>query len=184
MPTICIFRIFSIGDLRSGQFLYLSITYKSMGEKPNPFYTHQAGGFTINWVKLGYWWWSKCKFWSVTFIEVTWVHWGHQQGFANNSRLKRARDMGVVALCLSCHGASIDMQRDLFGQYVTWWSNVDLTWCQILTWLFKVTVYIYQRALTRGTQWCPNYSASFLTSTVICQKCHKQLFWSFLTSRA
>ena len=38
----------------------------------------------------------------------------HQQALANNSRLKRAGDMGVVSLCLYCHDASIDMQHDLF----------------------------------------------------------------------
>ena len=46
---------------------------------------------------------------------------GHQQAFANNSRLKRATDMGVVSLCLSCHDASTDMQQDLHG------STCDLT---------------------------------------------------------
>ena len=40
---------------------------------------------------------------------------GHQQVYANNSRLKRARDMGGVPLCLYCHDALTDMQHDLFG---------------------------------------------------------------------
>ena len=47
---------------------------------------------------------------------------GHQQVLANNSRLKRARDMGVVSLCLYCRDASTDMQHDLFG------STFDLRW--------------------------------------------------------
>ena len=38
----------------------------------------------------------------------------HQQALANNLRLKRAGDMGVVSLFLCCHDASIDMQHDLF----------------------------------------------------------------------
>ena len=41
------------------------------------------------------------------------VNRGHQQVFANSSRLKRATDMGVVSLCLSCQDASTDMQHDL-----------------------------------------------------------------------
>ena len=40
---------------------------------------------------------------------------GHQQVLGNNSRLKRARDMGMVSLCLYCHEASTDMEHDLFG---------------------------------------------------------------------
>ena len=38
---------------------------------------------------------------------------GHQQVFANNSRLKRATDLGMVSLCSSCQDASPDMQHDL-----------------------------------------------------------------------
>ena len=40
---------------------------------------------------------------------------GYQQILANNSRLKRARDVGIASLCLYCQDASIDMQHDLFG---------------------------------------------------------------------
>ena len=40
---------------------------------------------------------------------------GHQQIFANNSRLERATDMGLVSLCSSCQDASPDMQHDLLG---------------------------------------------------------------------
>ena len=40
------------------------------------------------------------------------VNRGHQQ--VHSSRLKRATDMGVVSLCLSCRDASTDMQHDLF----------------------------------------------------------------------
>ena len=38
---------------------------------------------------------------------------GHQQVFANDSRLNRATDIGVVSLCLSCRDASTDVQHDL-----------------------------------------------------------------------
>ena len=40
---------------------------------------------------------------------------GHQQVFANNSRLKRVTDVGVVSLCSSCQDTSPDMQHDLLG---------------------------------------------------------------------
>ena len=39
----------------------------------------------------------------------------HQQFCVNKSRLKRAADMGVVSLCLSCEDASTDMQHDLLA---------------------------------------------------------------------
>ena len=38
------------------------------------------------------------------------VNRGHQQIFANNSRLKGATNIGVLSLCLSCQDASTDMQ--------------------------------------------------------------------------
>ena len=40
---------------------------------------------------------------------------GHQQIFANKSRLKRATDTGLISLSLSCQDASPDMQHDLLG---------------------------------------------------------------------
>ena len=42
------------------------------------------------------------------------VNRGHEQAFANRSRLKSATDMGMVSLYLSCQDASTDMQHDLF----------------------------------------------------------------------
>ena len=49
--------------------------------------------------------------------KVVWGHRGHQQVFADNLRLRRARDMKVVSMCLSRQHASTDMQlgssRDL-----------------------------------------------------------------------
>ena len=49
--------------------------------------------------------------------KVVWGHRGHQQFFADNLRLRRARDMKVVSMCLSRQYASTDMQlgsrRDL-----------------------------------------------------------------------
>ena len=40
--------------------------------------------------------------------------------------------------------------------------HVTLTWGQIFTCLFKVTMFMLRRALTRGTGWWPNYATSFL----------------------
>ena len=49
--------------------------------------------------------------------KVVWGHRGHQQVFADNLRLRRARDIEVVSMCLSRQYASTDMQlgssRDL-----------------------------------------------------------------------
>ena len=49
--------------------------------------------------------------------KVVWGHRGHQQVFADNLRLRRARDMKVVSMCFSRQYASTDMQlgssRDL-----------------------------------------------------------------------
>ena len=49
--------------------------------------------------------------------KVVWGHRGHQQVFADNLRLRRARDMKVVLMCLSRQYASTYMQfgssRDL-----------------------------------------------------------------------
>ena len=42
--------------------------------------------------------------------KVVWGHRGHQQVFADNLRLRRARDMKVVSMCLSRQYASTDMQ--------------------------------------------------------------------------
>ena len=47
---------------------------------------------------------------------------GTNRFLANNSRLKRARDKGLVSMWLYCHDASTDIQHDLFG------STFDLMW--------------------------------------------------------
>ena len=60
--------------------------------------------------------------------KVVWGHRGHQQVFADNLRLERARDMKVVSMCLSRQYASLICN---LGQAVT------LTWGQILTLTFQ-----------------------------------------------
>ena len=73
VPTKRMSRNFYFGDLRSGQFCDLHII--GNGRKSRTLLC--ASGpviFIMNWVMLGYYWWSRCKFWSVTFIEVLWGH--------------------------------------------------------------------------------------------------------------
>ena len=85
---------------------------------------------------------------------VIWHHPSNQQVLANNSQLKRATGMDVVALCLYCHDQSTDLQHELLG------STCDLRWPwpEVKYWPdpFKVIMYMVWRALTRGTHWCPN----------------------------
>ena len=57
--------------------------------------------------------WSRCKFWSVTFIDAIWGPLKSPRVLCNNSRSKTDRDVDVISLYLSCHGASTDMQHDL-----------------------------------------------------------------------
>ena len=90
-----------------------------MGEKPNPSFTDQAPLFyhELSYVRL--------LLMMQVQISVGALHRdrlgsygltrGHQQVWANNSRLKRARDIGVVSLCLYFHDESTDMHYDLFG---------------------------------------------------------------------
>ena len=94
-----------------------------MGEKLTPSDMHQIHLFYSKKAILDHCWWSRCKFWLVTFIEVIWDHLRSPTGLiANNSLLKNVRDMAVVSLCLSCRDASTDMQHDILG------SKCDLTW--------------------------------------------------------
>ena len=60
--------------------------------------------------------------------KVVWGHRGHQQVFADNLRLRRARDMKVVSMCLSLNTLRLICN---LGQAVT------LTWGQILTLTFQ-----------------------------------------------
>ena len=86
-----------------------------MREKPNHLYTRQVRLF---YHELGY----------IRLLLMTQVqslagdlHRDHLDQpksptiFANNSRLKRATDMGVVSLCLYGQDASTDLQYDLLG---------------------------------------------------------------------
>ena len=65
---------------------------------------------------------------SCEFIEVMWGYPRSPAGFINKSRLKRAGDMGLISLCLSCHDASTGMQYELRGPTCDLHlrSNIDL----------------------------------------------------------
>ena len=69
VPTICICWIFPIGDLSSDQFCGLPII-RQLEKNQIPPLRIRPGYFIMHWVILGYCWWFRCKFWSVTLIEV------------------------------------------------------------------------------------------------------------------
>ena len=113
-----------------------------MGEKRNPSHTHQ--------VRLFYHELSYVRLFLMIQVQilVDELHRGHLASYdviwqilANNSRLKRPRDMVVVSLCLYRHDAWTYMQHDLLG--LTF--NLKWTWPEVKRWpvLFKVTMYIY-----------------------------------------
>ena len=116
--------------------------------------------------------------------KVVWGHQGHQQVFADNLRLRRARDMKVVSMCLSRQYASTDMQlglrRDLdlrsnFGLDLSRSCYIcfDASWrgkhdgVKIISLSFqtqklslkhfKVMLYMFRCVLTRQTRWCQNH---------------------------
>ena len=101
---------FPFGDVRSSQFLDLPIISK-WERNQIPSIGLRLGDFIINWVKLDYCWWSGCKFRSVTVIEVIWGHLSQQRVFDNNSRFKRARDMGMVSYV--CFGPTYRLIYDM-----------------------------------------------------------------------
>ena len=61
MPTKRISRIFDIGDLRSGHFCDLPITYKSMGKKSTPLYLHWPKHIRVESYRIGQVWTIRVK---------------------------------------------------------------------------------------------------------------------------
>ena len=71
----------------------------------------------------------------------------------------------------------VTTHRYRYATWPTWvkmWPRVILTRGQIFTWPFKVSMYMFRRALTRGIRCYPNYAASFLNWKIIRK-------WTFLT---
>ena len=110
--------------------------------------------------------------------KVVWGHRGHQQVFADNLRLRRARDMKVVSMCLSRQYASTDMQlassRDLDLR-----SNFDFD--------LSRSCYACFDASWRGKHDGVKIIAlSFQTQKLSLKNCFAQKcrFWPFVTSDA
>ena len=135
VPTKLISRNFHFGGLRLGKFCGLP-NFVAMGEKLSPSFSRQVRLFYHG---LSYFGLSLMIQVQSLVGDLHRGHlgsydiiWGHQQVSANNSLLKRGRDMGMVSLCLHWHEASTDMQHTYLGQHLTsgdldLWSNIDLT---------------------------------------------------------
>ena len=147
-------RIFDFGGLRSGQFGILPIT-RQREENQIPPMRIRTGYFITNWTILDYW--SRCKFWSVRFIEVAM---GHMTLSAVTDRFwlitNEWKELGTWAWS---HCACIVKMHRLIcnmtylGQL---WPQVTLTWYQILTDILKITMYVIRRGSKRETRWYPN----------------------------
>ena len=122
----------------------------------------------------------------MTFLEIIWGHvtsCAEPTGFfANNSRLKRARDEGLVSMWLYCHDASTDIQHDLFGStFDLMWdfdlkSNVDLT----LLWSPSIWFNAPWRKEHAGSRIKP---LAFVVQKLLAKNDvgKKQLFWVFIS---
>ena len=113
---------FSIRDLRSGQFCDLPII-RQWEKNQIPHLPIRPSYFIMNWVILGYRWWSRCKFWSMTLIEVIW---GHVTSSEVTNRLwLLPRDWKELQAWAWCHCARIVTTNRLIcnmsylGQHLT-----------------------------------------------------------------
>ena len=95
--------------------------------------------------------------------------------FANNVRLKGARDVGMVSLCLSCHDASNYMQHNYFCHHA------GFTWAEVNVGLtFQDPRACFSPRLKKRNTSRPNYVAGFISSKVIWERIHtyqERLFW-------
>ena len=93
---------------------------------------------------------------------------GHQQFFADNLRLRRARDIKVVSMCLSRQYASTDMQlgsrRDLDLR-----SNFELDPSR------SYYTYMFRSVLTRQARWCQNHGSIISNTCVIVEKLFRSI---------
>ena len=149
-----------------------------MGEKLKSFPTHQKGVILSGSRALRPFMMTQGQVLTSGPSKVVWGHRGHQQIFADNLRLRRARDMKVVSVCLSRQYASTDMQlgsrRDLDLR-----SNFDLD--------LSRSCYICFDASWRGKHDGVKIIAlSFQTQKLSLKNCFAQKcrFWPFVTSDA
>ena len=163
-----------IYDLGSGQVPDLSII-SQWGKYWNPSQRISKAQFFQNHVILGHSWWPKVKCWSVTPLKSSEVTRGHQQFFADNLRLRRARDMKVISMCLSRQYASTDMQlgsrRDLDLR-----SNFELDPSR------SYYTYMFRSVLIRQARWCQNHGSIISNTCVIVEKLFRSIM-PFLTFR-
>ena len=109
VPTICYlgFLIYWWPGVRSR---FWPLHYESMGEILKSFPTHQQGVILSGSCALRPFMMTQGQVLTSDPAKVVWGHRGHQQVFADNLRLRRARDMKRVSMCLSRQYASTDMQ--------------------------------------------------------------------------
>ena len=146
--------IFYFGDLRSGQFCDLSII-RQYEKIQIPAIRIRPGSFIMNGVILGNFWWSRCKFCSVTVR----VHLGSAE--VTDRVLLITQDWKELQTWAWSHCAFLVKPHRLICSMTYLVQHVTLTWGQILTWLFKVTTYMFRRPLLRGSRWCSNFAAGF-----------------------
>ena len=135
----------------------------------------------MNGVILGNFWWSRCKFCSVTVR----VHLGSAE--VTDRVLLITQDWKELQTWAWSHCAFLVKPHRLICSMTYLVQHVTLTWGQILTWLFKVTTYMFRRPLLRGSQWCSNFAAGFRSWKVVCKKTclpKKLLFCRFWTPNA
>ena len=89
--------------------------------------------------------------------------------FVDNFWLNEDTDMGMVPMCLSRQGASIDMQYDLPEQP----RGLDLIWSQVKLRDWPLEVIKDYTGSTRELHWCQNYCSVLTTSTFV----HEKLFF-------
>ena len=149
VPTKRIFRIFYIGDLRSGHFCDLPIISQWAKNQLRYIYfgaSLLSGSISYRTVVDN----SSKNLHCLPLERSFEVTRGHQPSFANNFWSNRGKDMGFVSVRSSRPGESTDMQYDPFRSS----RDLVLTWPEVKLWpwSFKVILYMVRRALTRQTR--------------------------------
>ena len=174
MPTKIIYRIFHIGDLRSGHFCDIPIPQVN-GQKINSVIFTLAQAYLSRIISYTTVVDNSSKKLHFLPLERSFeVTRGHQPSFANSFWSKQGRDVGLVSVRLSRPGESTDMQYNPFRSP----RDLGLTWPEVKLWpwFFKVIVYMVRRALTRQTRWYQNRCSTFKIKDFIVEN----LFGKFL----
>ena len=163
------------GDLRSGQFCDLPIILQREKNHVPPLRI-RTGNFKLNWGILEYWWWSRCKFLSATFIKVIWGQ-TTSSDVTNRCvlicRYWKELQTWVWSHC-ACLVKTLRLIRNMpyFGQHVnfTWpwpevkyWPHRSRSACTAHTW-FNTMV----PELSRWLSWFKGYSQKrFCPKTIL-----------------